>query len=150
MEYYWSDFMNICDDLGPHSKVNLGEEHVFGIPETLHFVATINNDHTTETLSPRLIDRAWVITLPQLTLRDYSSSVSEAKIPAEIIEVIPLDYAVAQRILPKIIGNGEEFEKWLNEFGSLCSSNGLNTSARMVKNIIERGNHQMKYYQFFC
>ena len=221
MEYYWSDFMNICDDLGPHSKVNLGEDHVFGIPETLHFVATINNDHTTETLSPRLIDRAWVITLPQLTLRDYSSSVSEAKIPAEIIEVIPwaslrdafipakeeciftpeiqkcydsiiiklreknfsvsprinaaikqywtaaskyfemddtktaaatiaLDYAVAQRILPKIIGNGEEFEKWLNEFGSLCSSNGLNTSARMVKNIIERGNHQMKYYQFFC
>ncbi len=85
MEYYWSDFMNICDDLGPHSKVNLGEEHVFGIPETLHFVATINNDHTTETLSPRLIDRAWVITLPQLTLRDYSSSVSEAKIPAEIM-----------------------------------------------------------------
>lgn len=63
---------------------------------------------------------------------------------------IALDYAVAQRILPKIIGNGEEFEKWLNEFGSLCSSNGLNTSARMVKNIIERGNHQMKYYQFFC
>ena len=62
---------------------------MFGIPETLHFVATINNDHTTETLSPRLIDRAWVITLPQLTLRDYSSSVSEAKIPAEIIEVIP-------------------------------------------------------------
>ena len=73
MEYYWSDFMNICDDLGPHSKVNLGEDYVFGVPETLHFVATINNDHTTETLSPRLIDRAWIITLPQLNLRDYSS-----------------------------------------------------------------------------
>ena len=58
MEYYWSDFMNICDDLGPQSTVNLGENYVFGIPETLHFVATINNDHTTETLSPRLIDRA--------------------------------------------------------------------------------------------
>lgn len=221
MEYYWSDFMNICDDLGPHSKVNLGEDHVFGVPETLHFVATINNDHTTETLSPRLIDRAWVITLPQLTLRDYSSSISEANIPAEMIEVIPwsslrdafipakeeciftseiqkcydsiivklreknfsvsprinaaikqywtaaskyfemddtktaadtiaLDYAIAQRLLPKVVGNGGEFEKWLNEFGSLCSNNGLNTSARMVKNIIERGNQQMKYYQFFC
>ena len=48
MEYYWSDFMNICDDLGSHSKVNLGEDYVFGIPETLHFVATINNDHITE------------------------------------------------------------------------------------------------------
>lgn len=221
MEYYWSDFMNICDDLGPHSKVNLGEDYVFDIPETLHFVATINNDHTTETLSPRLIDRAWVITLPQLTLRDYSSFGSETSIPAEIVEVISwdslrnafnpeiddflfspeiqkcydliiaklrekkfsvspridiaikrywavaskyfemddtktaattiaLDYAIAQRILPKIIGNGEEFEKWLKEFSSLCSSNSLNTSAAMLKDIIERGNQQMKYYQFFC
>ena len=221
MEYYWSDFMNICDDLGPHSKVNLGEDYVFGIPETLHFVATINNDHTTETLSPRLIDRAWIITLPQLNLRDYSSLGNEANIPAEEVEVISwkslrdaftpakdecfftpelqkcydsivaklrekkftvspridiaikrywaiaskyfemddtktaaptiaLDYAIAQRILPKIGGNGEEFEKWLKEFSSLCSSNGLNTSAAIVKDIIERGNQQMKYYQFFC
>lgn len=220
MEYYWSDFMNICDDLGSHSKVNLGEDYVFGIPETLHFVATINNDHTTETLSPRLIDRAWIITLPQLNLRDYSSSGNEASIPTEEIEVIfwnslrdaftpakdecfftpeiqkcydsviaklrekkftvspridiaikrywaiaskyfemddtktaattiALDYAIAQRILPKIVGNGEEFEKWLKEFSSLCSSNGLNTSAAILKDIIERGNQQMKYYQFF-
>lgn len=221
MEYYWSDFMNICDDLGPHSKVNLGEDYVFGVPETLHFVATINNDHTTETLSPRLIDRAWIITLPQLNLRDYSSLGNESNIPAEEVEVISwkslrdaftpvkdecfftpelqkcyesivaklrekkftvspridiaikrywaiaskyfemddtktaaptiaLDYAIAQRILPKIGGNGEEFEKWLKEFSSLCSSNGLNTSAAIVKDIIERGNQQMKYYQFFC
>ena len=221
MEYYWSDFMNICDDLGSHSKVNLGEDYVFGVPETLHFVATINNDHTTETLSPRLIDRAWIITLPQLNLRDYSSLGNEANIPAEEVEVISwkslqdaftpakdecfftpelqkcydsivaklrekkftvspridiaikrywaiaskyfemddtktaaptiaLDYAIAQRILPKIGGNGEEFEKWLKEFSSLCSSNGLNTSAAIVKDIIERGNKQMKYYQFFC
>lgn len=217
MEYYWSDFMNIRDDF----KVNLGEDYVFGIPETLHFVATINNDHTTETLSPRLVDRAWIITLPQLNLRDYSSLGSEASIPAEEIEVISwnslrdaftptkdecfftpeiqkcydsviaklrekkftvsfridlaikrywaiaskyfemddtktavttiaLDYAIVQRILPKIIGNGEEFEKWLKEFSSLCSSNGLNTSAAILKDIIERGNQQMKYYQFFC
>jgi len=221
MECYWSDFMNICDDLGPHSKVNLGEDYVFGVPETLHFVATINNDHTTETLSPRLIDRAWIITLPQLNLRDYSSLGNESNIPAEEVEVISwkslrdaftpvkdecfftpelqkcyesivaklrekkftvspridiaikrywaiaskyfemddtktvaptiaLDYAIAQRILPKIGGNGEEFEKWLKEFSSLCSSNGLNTSAAIVKDIIERGNQQMKYYQFFC
>lgn len=223
MEHYWADFMNICDDLSPHSRVNLGENHVFSIPETLRFVATINNDHTTETLSPRLIDRAWVITLPQLTMRDYSSSVKQTNIPAdendelELISwpslknafisakneysftpdiqkcydsiisklrekrfsvspridiaikqywatasnyfknddtqtapaTIALDYAVAQRILPKIIGNGEDFEKWLNEFISLCSSNGLNMSAKILKDIVERGNQQMKYYQFF-
>lgn len=221
MEYYWSDFMNICDDLGPNSKVNLGENHIFSIPETLHFVATINNDHTTETLSPRLIDRSWIITLPQLNLRDYSVTVNreifssdsvdiisweslkaafipmnnECKFSTEIqkcyekiilklrekhftispridfaikkywfvaskyfekddtetaADIVALDYAIVQRILPKIVGNGEDFEQWLKELGSLFSNDGLNMSASMIKDIIERGNQHMKYYQFFC
>lgn len=217
MEYYWSDFMNICDDLGSQSTVNLGEEYILGIPETLHFLATINNDHTTETLSPRLVDRAWIISLPQ----QYNALFVDEEIPAEKIEIITwaslckafipkreecvlsaevqriydavimklretrisispridkaikrywvvaakrfemdetktdaetvaLDYAVAQRILPKIVGNGESFENWLNEFRSLCSGYSLNMSAKILKDIIERGNQQMKYYQFFC
>lgn len=217
MEYYWSDFMNICDDLGPQSKVNLGEDHVFGIPETLHFVATINNDHTTETLSPRLIDRAWIVSLPQ----QYNMPLGEDEIPVSDIEivtwkslcdafiprkdenvlsaevqkiydlllaklrekrffvspridkaikcfwvaaakhfeedetktsaeVVALDYAVAQRILPKIVGNGEAFEKWLDDFRSLCSNHELNMSAKILKDIIDRGNQKMKYYEFFC
>lgn len=216
MEYYWSDFMNICDDLGPQSIVNLGEDYVFNVPETLHFVATINNDDTTHTLSPRLIDRAWVITLP----RQYSPICSDDVIPTDLVEIISwsslcqafipntaecalsdeirksyeavvsklreqrffispridraikrywaaaekwfvldetrtspsvvaLDYAVAQRLLPKISGSGEVFEKWLEEFRSLCSNHGLNMSAKIIKDIIERGNQQMKYYRFF-
>lgn len=64
MEYYWADFMNICDDLGEYSMINIGEDYRFQIPSCLRFMATINNDHTTEALSPRLIDRAWVIRLP--------------------------------------------------------------------------------------
>ncbi len=218
VEYYWSDFMNICDDIGPQSTVNLGEDYIFGIPDTLHFLATINNDHTTETLSPRLIDRAWIVSLPQ----QYSATLSEEVIPAEKVEVIPweslcaafipkreecvfsaktqktydtilaklrekrfavspridraikrywvigskrfapldetktdaetvaLDYAIAQRILPKIVGNGEAFEKWLDELRGFCSSEGLNMSAKLLRDIIDRGNQQMKYYQFFC
>ena len=65
-------------------------------------------------------------------------------------EIVALDYAVAQRILPKIAGNGENFENWLSEFRSLCSGYSLNMSAKILKDIIERGNQQMKYYQFFC
>lgn len=216
MEYYWSDFMNICDDLGSQSEVNLGEDNIFGIPETLHFLATINNDHTTEMLSPRLLDRAWIVSLPQ----QYNATYTNSKLPADQIEIISwgslreafvpekekcvlspetqkiydtiisklrekrfvvsprvdkaiksywasaarhfemdetktsadivaLDYAVAQRILPKIAGNGEIFEQWLEDFKSLCSGHGLNMSAKILKDIIDRGNEQMKYYQFF-
>ena len=64
MEYYWADFMNACDDLSENSAIDLGEDYRFVIPDELRFFATINNDHTTESLSPRLIDRAWVIRLP--------------------------------------------------------------------------------------
>lgn len=65
MEYYWADFMNICDSRNRMSSISLGDKSHNLVPDTLRFVATINNDHTTERLSPRLIDRASVITLPE-------------------------------------------------------------------------------------
>ncbi len=67
MEYYWADFMSVCDDVtGKDNRINLGNDYSYAIPENLRFVATINNDHTTESLSPRLVDRAWVIKLPKV------------------------------------------------------------------------------------
>lgn len=65
MEYYWADYMNLCDEIDFNSAINLGDNFQFRIPKNLRFVATINNDHTTEALSPRLIDRAWIIRLPK-------------------------------------------------------------------------------------
>ena len=78
MEYYWADFMNLCEDSLIEGRlrqgdgtlreirgtVNLGEEEL-EVPDWLRFTATINVDHTTETLSPRLIDRAWLVSLPK-------------------------------------------------------------------------------------
>lgn len=64
MEYYWADFMNACDLDSVTKYLELGKDFELKIPQTLRFVATINNDHTTELLSPRLLDRAFIITLP--------------------------------------------------------------------------------------
>ena len=66
MEYYWADYMNVCDDLDQNSNINLGGDYCFRVPSHLRFLATINNDHTTESLSPILIDRAWIIRLPKV------------------------------------------------------------------------------------
>ena len=63
MEYYWADFMNVCDFNKESRSINLCEDYNLKIPNTLRFLATINYDHTTEILSPRLIDRAWIILL---------------------------------------------------------------------------------------
>jgi len=215
MEYYWADFMNVCDDLSDNSTINLGNNNVFSIPETLHFWATINNDHTTEILSPRLIDRAWVITLPKnwnvsekrsidnssiksiswnilkqsfsgneksiafdreskviyeglkeklgkqgiyisprvdLAILNYwaaGSQLMEEDEYGNSPQLIALDFAVAQKILPKFAGSGDEYESWLEEIRDYCEAKNLNFSASLVASIIERGNRKMKYYQFF-
>ena len=65
MEHYWADFMNLCEAWSENNSIDLGGGRVFYLPEALHFIATINNDHTTTVLSPRLIDRATVIDLPE-------------------------------------------------------------------------------------
>lgn len=66
MEYYFADFMNICDERTSGGFISLGDGDNFKIPDTLRFVATINNDQTTEMLSPRMVDRAPVIVLPEI------------------------------------------------------------------------------------
>lgn len=73
MEHYWADFMSLCDLNKAGRKIALSEDYEFCIPETLRFIGTINLDHTTEPLSPRLIDRAWIIKLPitDLDIDDY-------------------------------------------------------------------------------
>jgi hypothetical protein len=65
LEHYWSDFMRLTD---PESEPVLvlpagADQTRLNLGRGLRFVATINNDHTTETLSPRLLDRAAVIRL---------------------------------------------------------------------------------------
>ena len=216
MEYYWADFMNVCDDREENNIINLGEEYTFKVPSTLRFVATINNDNTTEELSPRLIDRAWIITLPKntgiklgktLTKDDinfvewktleslflpkreeklellgevksiYDTIVLQLKqqhifispraeiaiksywsVASKLMDkdnydtdpsIVAIDYAIAQKVLPKIKGNGEEFGIWLENFRKLCESDNLMYCESILSEIIERGESQMKYYQFF-
>ena len=218
MEYYWADFMNICDDKDENSFINLGEEYQFFVPDTLRFVATINNDHTTETLSPRLIDRSWIITLPtskklsfntlKLTndivtlipwntlskvfnptydqeveldttisepfeeivnvLEQYNEHISyRSKISiskylnvAEKIfvddtdngissKLVALDYAVLQKILPKLQGSGESYEFFLIELKKIFNKYDLRMSKEKVEEIINRGEINMGYYTFF-
>ena len=67
IEYYWADFMRLTDRSSSNdSYINIGTDKELYVPETLRFVATINTDQTTESLSPRLIDRACIIKLPKV------------------------------------------------------------------------------------
>lgn len=70
IEYYWADFMCITDNISKDKFINIGLDNDIYIPETLRFLCTINNDQTTEELSPRLIDRAWIINLPKTDIKE--------------------------------------------------------------------------------
>lgn len=219
MEYYWADFMNICDDLSISNELNIGGDRTFKIPETLHFTATINNDHTTETLSPRLIDRASIITLPSASdletrknrinpwdveniswksirstfiytgeripeLGGMASVYNEVKqhlekqnislsprteraikeychVTSKLFDsdedpvkrptnTIALDFAILQKVLPKINGYGEDYRLWLEEFSEICKRSELDKTREAIKKIIKKGSANMEYYQFFA
>ncbi len=69
IEYYWSNFNHFNDDRND-KKIDYGNGHSVKIGSGLRFLATINYDHTTEVLSPRFLDRAWVILMESISLGD--------------------------------------------------------------------------------
>ena len=64
IEHYWAAFLRNCDFGSFENRtISLGGEKTLKLPEHLRFLATVNFDHTTEELSPRFLDRSWVIML---------------------------------------------------------------------------------------
>lgn len=236
MEYYWADFMRAFDNCGD-VVISLSERDQFRVANSLRFAATINNDHTTESLSPRLVDRAWIISLPRPKMPRYTGfeqfyspvplralrkafdvETRDGSIPlddpalansarpdceAKLAELLracrekldmdvagrleldfrrycrvglerferdarsglegwqtAFDYAVAQKILPKIQGSGADYERRLIEFNATfneilenrdpASFDTLFYSSRLLRRIIRRGGKNMQYYQFFA
>lgn len=114
MEHYWSDFIALCDLENLNRPIDTGiphEGHRFlKIGDNTRFIATINNDATTEKLSPRLIDRVPVITLDSPTdkLVDTTSLALDGSIRAsKLRELFVPEYAELSKadesILAKII-----------------------------------------------
>ncbi|WPE25809.1 hypothetical protein PshuTeo1_15180 [Pseudomonas hunanensis] len=63
IEHYWAPFMGMADVESDRILRVSDSDAPITIPPSLRFIGTINNDMTTEPLSPRLIDRAPIITL---------------------------------------------------------------------------------------
>lgn len=201
MEYYWANFMDICGGKSTDRKeLVLGDNEVLDIPAHLRFLATVNIDDTTETLSPRLLDRAWIIRLPQnavdstarepekLTVnwRDLFATFGcrETNLPSvpeldTVFEAFnaagisvsmrsktaiarfvaagtPLfsagrqtavDFAVAQKLLPMIRAGGSDAGDRLKRL--LGALSGYNRTQEILTSIIERGERNLNFYQFF-
>lgn len=62
MENYWSPFIANADDaLSKPATLNMQGGTPLLVPTNVRWLATVNFDHTTEALSPRFLNRAWVV-----------------------------------------------------------------------------------------
>lgn len=211
IEYYWSHFNYFADNPSNQRIIYQdGTEYFFG--SELKFLATINYDQTTEDLSPRFLDRAWVISMKAMPIDSVVSSMADDTMvdnSEEVISInalnrlfnwknfkdkkinqitktrldriiskmkdgnhtisprsinsiiryyivaeeymsskeVALDYAISQKILPCINGNGKQYGEFLKELMNICKENQLNKSANIISKIIERSEHE--FYGFF-
>lgn len=210
IEYYWADFMRIADKSDKNMFINIGLDDDIYIPETLHFLATINNDQTTEQLSPRLVDRAWIVKLPKSDVKetekditDYFSNIylwSDIKkafvdsgngdmqlqalaekiyklfddhyltvsprikqsikkyvcIAQEIMEdelgvskkEKALDFAILQKLLPKINGMYENYRRLFESLSQICEENHLKMTKQALSRMQESADQNMGYCRY--
>ena len=125
MEYYWSDWMRLCDEEDFPGEVRLWDKATTKVPETLRFMATINNDNTTEGLSPRLIDRVGVITLP-----DNEDDVPMVKVDS--VNVVRAPWAELKAVFGAcdIKDNGNEIHRVIQEVYCAFDKVGIRFSPR--------------------
>lgn len=65
--------------------------------------------------------------------------------------IIALDYAIAQRLLTKINGSGDDYRGDLEELKNVCSKSTVNLThcADILGKILTKGDSALHYYQFF-
>jgi hypothetical protein len=129
LEHYWAAFLRISDfDSASVRTVNMGGHSILRVPNHLRFMATVNFDHTTEELSPRFLDRSWIITLSPEDINTHLVMAGDPA-PAKVISFPSLMNAFSpkdQKIDLTIL------EEW-NAFQTIFSSNKLPIFPRNLK-----------------
>ena len=215
IEHYWSPFLLACDrrDGSAELDLSLGGGTSFSVPNWLRFIATVNFDHTTEELSPRFLDRSWVIMLEpqdfdfdnddfqqedtdfsaqealeidtlqaafgprrssidvssssrlrevietckgagmsvsprsQLMMRNYvSAALSVMDISTAATADDPVDFAVCQKVLPRVSGSEENAKQLLE---AICKINSLPRTRAQAERMLKAG-EASGFYQFFA
>lgn len=213
VEHYWAAFLRNCDFTSVSNRsISLGGSKSFKLPEHLRFLATVNFDHTTEELSPRFLDRSWIIMLEptriddeidenidnledMVSFDDLKSAfcIRESDVIDEAIQnkwtaiqkifsdhslqimprnlkmiknycavgcrcmerdtpatkFAPLDYALSQKILPTINGNGENYRSLIENLQKECTTQNMPITAKHLDRIKRVAENNMGFYQFF-
>ena len=146
IEHYWAPFLRACDTFGRgDTSLSLGGDKPIRIPSWVRFLATVNSDHTTEELSPRFLDRAWVITLS-------AASLGSDALAQDLLSEKQDIQSFSQERLEKAFGRHSDLvaddatNKTLSEVLDVCERNGKSVSARsqsMIAGYLSAATHLM-------
>lgn len=130
IEHYWSAFLRNCDfNASGRRCVSVGGGKSWALPEHLRFLATVNFDHTTEKLSARFLDRAWVVTLDA---SEVSGIMRGA--PENLDGMTP--YRLLREAFPPAEVDAETEAKW-NALRDIFHRRGLSVTPRSVRMVYD-------------
>jgi len=92
---------------------SLGEEREVLLSPAIRFVATINSDHTTRPLSPRVLDRAAVVTL-ELTAKEALKRIALPLEEASVRAIADLDFLLRPKGSPFSIRTARALQRALS------------------------------------
>lgn len=105
IEHYWAAFLRLCDfDSTSSRSLDLGGTENWIIPQQLRFLATVNFDHTTEELSPRFLDRSWIITLRSRNIAETLRGENPYLATSESESMPLVSYAALHRVFGAVHG----------------------------------------------
>jgi hypothetical protein len=93
--------------------VSAGEEREVLLSPAIRFVATINSDHTTRPLSPRVLDRAAVVTL-ELTAKEALKRIALPLEEASVRAIADLDFLLRPKGSPFSIRTARALQRALS------------------------------------
>lgn len=138
VENYWSPFLSNADNfLTRPTELSMQGGRVLRLPTDVRWLATVNYDHTTEALSDRFLNRAWVINIEtdDLSLDDLLNS---ADTP-DFSEATPFSYGKLMEVFgPKETAHIDDTgaKRLLAGFFSACKAQGRPVSYRCQRAIV--------------
>ncbi|EGQ8542630.1 AAA family ATPase [Vibrio parahaemolyticus] len=140
-EHYFSPFLEMSD---PESKRTIAtgdqEAPYLEVPHYLRFLGTINNDESVQSLTPRMLDRAAIISFDEIE-PDYDLSLS-TPVSLDELDIVPISgKTFIEAFAPKSLALPQEIERTLKEIvDTLRDDNAefgsaVNVSFRKVKAI---------------
>lgn len=131
MENYWAPFIANSDDaLTRPTALNMQGGSPLLVPTNTRWMATVNFDHTTESLSPRFLNRAWVVSCDNR--KSDMGLVSYAR-PLKSLEDLPaFTYGKLMEVFNNPGGYALETSQrnLLEELLATCAENGFPVSWR--------------------